>query len=193
LLGYAIWLKAPIDDRSPDEREEVDEEEAEMGLTQSRVLTQYRIYYRSKSGFNCVERAAELPEGNKPAVLKRRFEVRSLPKWTTARPIVEKPHPPSQNNQMQARRMRRRMPDSANTVLEPPESFAGVIDYTSVEYQPYDWSALFANDEHLDVIALKDAFADVRVRAAVALARKTKRKGGDDLGQGKGSSKRARS
>jgi hypothetical protein len=55
LLGYAIWPKAPIDHRSPDEREEDDEEEAEMGLTQSRVLTQYRIYYRSKSGFNCVE------------------------------------------------------------------------------------------------------------------------------------------
>jgi len=194
-IGYIKWLKAPIDDRSPDEREEDDEEEAEMDLRQPRILMQYRVYYRSKSGFNCVERAADLPGRLKPAVLKRRFEVKSLPRWTTARPIVEKPHPPSTTNTLQPRRMRQRVPDSASTVLEPPETYAGVISYSSVENRPYDWSGLFANDEHPDVIVVKDAFAAARARAAAALARQTKRKGRDDQDRddAEGSSKRVRS
>jgi hypothetical protein len=63
------------------------------------------------------------------------------------------------------------MPDSLSTVLQPAETYAGVVDYTAVEYQQYDWSRLFVDDGHVDVIAVQDTFASPRARAVAALAR----------------------
>ena len=197
-VGFFKWIKAPIDDRNPDQREADDEEEAEMNL-RPRVLMQYRVFYRSKSAFRTVERAAEMPEALCPAVLKRRFEVQY--RSTFARRIVEKPHPPSTTNPIQPHRMRQPMPDCASTVLEALETYAEVVQYTLAEYQRYDWSSLFVNNdenpdstasEHADVIAVKKAFTEARARDAAALARRSKRKGQDKNGAGN-SSKRVRS
>jgi hypothetical protein len=48
---------------------------------------------------------------------------------------------------------------------------------SNIKYKPYDRWALFANDEHLDVISIKDAFATTRVHVTAVLAYQTKHKG----------------
>jgi hypothetical protein len=87
-------MRAPIDDRSPEQREDDEDEEAEMDLN-PRQLTQFKVFYRQMSGLNCADRGAGLPDKIKPAVFQRHFEVKTLAKWNKARNITEKPHPVS--------------------------------------------------------------------------------------------------
>ena len=193
-IGHIKWMKAPIDDRTSDQKDEDEDEEAELGLN-PRQLTQFKFFYRQMAGLSSASQAASLPKKAKPGVFRRHFKVTTLAKWNKARVITEKPHPPASEAPSlaaaQPRRPRKRLLESSTQVFEPPETYDGVITYTTSEYAPYDWLSLL-DEENDDVVAARQAVKERE--AAIALARPRKRRVEEENnGQGEGSSKRTRS
>jgi len=139
-IGFIRFIKAPIDDRTEEEKDFDSDEETQLGIG-PRKPRQYHIYFRQSAGQRCAEELNKRPISASLVIYRCQFKV--YRGFQCRRLYLEKPLDKVQATTTQYRRSRAAAPgyiDSNQlTLFSQP-----AIKFTTVQYHPLDWIAVLA-------------------------------------------------